>query len=393
MKTMAALCILGAIQAKACDVQVNVDDLKEIALKNSDHRYLSLRVPLGGQDFITVAQLNTAKYGVFKIFPGNEFSGIYRRHEYLAILHDKKQEILDKVISPLWAIAIDPAFTSMEERNKKMEEASWAMIPVLQELGLPATKVIMGPLAAFNPEVPFREQYKLRQEPSKYVAGPSFWYEDPTEHVARIRADYQALFGENPDVALAQEVQFGKEFDIDFTKLHEEIMAQYPDYGFINPAIKPESDRYESFSVIYYNKKTMQDVGTHANNQERINSIKEDIQARFGKIKGDDKIVVAGLTYLQRNACYAVMNVHAEYRMVNPSKDSEAPHPFVWLNEFIQQNPPCIFGGDINMKAENEAFTKHIQTGEDTHAVWELTPEPAADRGGNPTFDGIIIHR
>lgn len=393
MKTMAALCILGAIQTKACDVQVNVDDLKEIALKNSDHRYLSLRVPLRGQEFITVAQLNTAKYGVFKIFPGNDFSGIYRRHEFLAILHDKKQEILDQVILPLWAIAKDSTFASMEERNKKMEEASLKMIPVLNELGLPATKVIMGPLAAFNPEVPFREQYKLWQDPSKYVAGPSFCYEDPTDHVTRIRADYQALFGENPDVATAQEVQFGKEFDIDFTKLHEEIMAQYPDYGFINPAINFQSERYDSFSVIYYNKKTMRDDGKVQNNNEKINTIKDEIQSRFGKVKGDDKIVVAALRDIRRNACYVVTNVHAEYKMVNPVENSEAPHPFVWLNEFIEKNPPCIFAGDINLTAENEAFTKLIQTGENIHAVWELTPEPAADRGGNPTFDGIIIHR
>lgn len=361
------------------NIQTNASEYSEIKeVKCSDHRKFSIMIP--GLD-LKASLLNTAQFGVVKVFPGNEdgtltFSAVYRDPKYLSILHHKKADIHESVVRPLFAVAKDHSYDSMPKRNEQMEKVSRGLIPLLQELGLPVTEIKMGPLAAFNPGV---ESKDLWANPENYIAGPSFWYENDTTHRERIKSCYNILFEGMPAVALAQEVQFGKSFDIDFTDLHQTIMEQYPNYHYTNPVIDLKKQSYTTCSVTYYDKTVLEDVSEEFATE--LDSFKGDFKNKLGT--NDDRLVVSALKHLATGTVYKVVNLHAIYAKAN----QEAVYP--WLNGLFKENQHLIVGGVFNLQAKNVAFTNQIQTGDDIRAVWGLTPEPADV--GNPTFDGIIV--
>lgn len=347
----------------------------------SDHNYLSMKI----ENDMKIAQLNTAQFGVLKIFVNKDenndknfpyvLSPVFRRPSYLKILHDKREKIAMHILRPLVELAFSSrGWLSMAERNEKMERLSREMMPKLEKIGFPVTDVKMSPIRAFNPDA---DEEMLWKYPANYVAGPSFWYEDNQTHSARIRSAYETLFENQPSLATAQEVQFGASFGIDFSELHENIMANHGRYSAIK-GIDTSTPSYRTCSVIYYDNTTMEDVSDE--HGDTLGKLRKDFYIHFG-MKAD-RVVVSALRQLYTGVVYTVASIHAIYEKAN---EREA---YRWLSEYLKNNENVVIAGDFNLKASNAEFKDQIN--DRCHALWALTPEPATV--GNPTFDAIIIN-
>lgn len=341
----------------------------------SDHTLFTVQ---GNDPAVSVAQLNTAQLGVLKIFPGDQpgqfnWSCVYRTPHYLQLLQDHKKT-LNILANKLLKIALDQSL-SLEHKNKKITEKSNKIIKDLCEIGFPVKGIIMDVSKAFNPCVDPNDLWKT---PDLYVKGPSYIIEDTNTHGERLEQGYKAIFMDSPDIATVQEVQFGESFDIDFTKIHDGIMENYPQYSFTVPTITKGNKKYISHAITYFNNTIFTDVSDEY--RHKIQELMKTFQCFGAK---NERIQVHALAHLVSNLTYFVVNIHANYT------DANKTEPYGILNKTLLETPRLIVAGDFNLKRENEShFATAIQNYSGVHKIC-ITPEP--QNIGNPTYDAIFI--
>lgn len=346
----------------------NFDDLSN---GYSDHTLLVLNT-----EKMKISQLNVAQLGRFQIYPddkdvnGCSWSSLLRTPSILTLISKKKRE-LTKLGQRLLLIVRDSDL-SLKEKNVKLEVEAEKLIKEFNELGFAVKSFKMAPNRFFNQGV---SPNLLWEKPEDYINAPSFVLENVESFSARMKAAFAAIFADDVDIVTTQEMEFGESDGINFTDIHNSLVAGYESYDFVTPLANPSG----TLTATYFNRNTFSDVTKDS--KPRFDDLKSKLKC-FGE--SDTKSNILFLEHVRTKEMFTVVNIHAEY----PKANSEAPWKI--LRDLFQTIPNLIVSGDFNLTLKNESYFRNAFTDFNGKYTILQTPEPVEI--GNPTYDLIITN-
>lgn len=333
----------------------------------SDHSLLSL-----DSGKIKINQLNVAQLGRFQIFPndrvaeGFNWSSTLRTPTILVQLAKAKPEL---TVLGYELLKLANCSATLEEKNKIIEAEANKLLTELRNLGFNVKSFKMVPLKLFNPGV---SPNLLWKNPGEYIHGPTFVLEDTESFTGRMKAGFDVMFANKPDVVTAQEVEFGSSDGIDFSNVHESQMQSYPDYDFF----MPPCDTASTVCVTYFKKDSFTNVSD--SHTERLTGLVAKLKC-FGE--NDLKTIAVALEHKSK-AIFTVVNIHADYGKANTTE------PWKILREIFDTMPNLIVAADFNLTLANKAYFYDAFKDFNGKYTIKQTPEPVDI--GNPTYDLII---
>ena len=337
----------------------------------SDHSILKLDTKI-----LKVNNLNVAQLGRFQLFPNNEvpegfsWESTLKTATMLIRLAEKKLELTE-----LGHVLLTIAFSSdcsISEKNIIIGNASHLLLKELNQLGFPVKSFKMTTNKLFNPGV---SRNLLSQNPDKYIQGPSFVLEDTESFTGRMKAGFNAMFEDSPDIITAQEMEFGQSDGIDFSNIHSELLGLYSNYSFVTPAMESNA----TVAATYFRKDIFD------NTSQRNPTLLTELKTRM-KCFGDSdmKTTIVSLEHQITNKEFIVINIHADYSRANNEK------PWKILRDLFNEIPNLIVAGDFNLTLKNESYFRDAFENFNGKYVILQTPEPVEI--GRPTYDLILVN-